>query len=161
VTSESLPTLASSGEHTLDNQSRELTLLGEMYALVAQAGHIFRMTANSDWGIDGEIEFKDSTGQASGRRLYVQLKSGDSHLATRSGDGEEVFTVRNERHLEYWGQQAYPVMLVIRQSSGLIRWMDISAHLKLHGGKSRQIVFRGETVTVDCIRKQAAKRAEK
>ena len=68
------------GEQSIDNESRELVLIGEMFSLVGQAGHIFRPTPNSDWGIDGEIEFKDSTGQASGRRVYVQLKSGDSYL---------------------------------------------------------------------------------
>ncbi len=117
----------------------------------------FRPTPNSDWGIDGEIEFKDSAGRASGRRLYVQLKSGDSHLVRRSSDGEEVFTVKNRRHLEYWVQQAYPVMLVIRQSSGLIRWMDVSAYLRLNGLSNRQIVFCGEALTVDSVRGLAEK----
>ena len=46
--------------------------------IVAEAGQIFRPTANSDHGIDGEIEFKTDRGRASGKRLYVQLKSGDS-----------------------------------------------------------------------------------
>ncbi len=140
---------------SIDNESRELLLVGEMFSLVAQAGHIFRPIANSDWGIDGEIEFKDSAGQASGRRLYVQLKSGDSHLVCRSGDGHEVFTVKNLRHLEYWIQHAYPVMLVIRQSNGLIRWMDVTAYLKQHGQTNRQIIFCGAPLTVDGIRQLA------
>ena len=148
--------VSSSGERSIDNESRELMLIGDMFSLVGNAGHIFRPNANSDWGIDGEIEFKDA-GQASGRRLYVQLKSGDSHLVRRSGDGEEVFTAKNKRHMEYWVQQAYPVMLVIRQSSGLIRWMDVSAYLKEHGQTNRQIIFRGEPVTADTIQKHAAK----
>lgn len=149
------PPTAAGADLSLDNESRELTLLGEMYTIVAQAGHIFRMVPNSDWGIDGEIEFKDSAGQASGKRLYVQLKSGDSHLVWRKQDNEEIFSVKNDRHLEYWGQQAYPVMLVIRQSSGLIRWMDVSAYLRANGKSNRQIVFRGEPVTGDSIQKLA------
>lgn len=148
---------ASDVEQSIDNESRELILIGDMFSLVGQAGHIFRPTPNSDWGIDGEIEFKDSAGRASGRRLYVQLKSGDSHLVRRSGDGEEVFTVKNLRHLEYWVQQAYPVVLVIRQSSGLIRWMDVSAYLKQNAQPNRQIVFRGEPLTVDAVRVLAEK----
>lgn len=43
---------------------------------------------NSDHGIDGEIEFKDDRGRASGKRLYVQLKSGDSYLKKRRSDGQ-------------------------------------------------------------------------
>ena len=29
-----------------------------------------------DHGIDGEVEFKDNDGNASGKKIYVQLKSG-------------------------------------------------------------------------------------
>ena len=88
---------------------------------------------------------------ASGRRLYVQLKSGDSYLVRRASDGEEIFTVKNKRHLEYWTQHAYPVMLVIRQSNGLTRWMDVSAYLRANPTTS-QIVFKGLTVTSAAIR---------
>jgi len=31
------------------------------------------------------------------------------------------------RWADYWQQQAYAVMLVIRTSDGEIRWMDVSA----------------------------------
>lgn len=136
----------------IDNQSRELDLLGQMISIVAKAGHIFRPTGMADWGIDGEIEFK-SAGHASGRRLYVQLKSGDSHLVRRKRDGEEIFTVKNARHLEYWAQHAYPVMLVIQRSNGEIRWMDVSAYLKQNGRNNRQIVFQGAPLTPENLRR--------
>jgi hypothetical protein len=64
----------------LDNEKRELILVGHAYSIVAEAGQIYRGYTNSDHGIDGEIEFKDDEGRASGKRLYVQLKSGDSDL---------------------------------------------------------------------------------
>jgi hypothetical protein len=106
---------------------------------------------NSDHGIDGEIEFKDDQGRASGKRLYVQLKSGDSYLKKRRSDGAEVFQIKNPRWADYWQQQAYAVMLVIRTSDGEIRWMDVSAYLKKRQSqnpemreKFRQIVFTGE-----------------
>jgi|GEM_PF-6713712 hypothetical protein len=145
---------------SIDNQSRELILIGDVTSIVASAGHIFRPTSNCDWGIDGEIEFKDQLGHASGKRVYVQLKSGDSYLTQRVNDGEEVFTVKNLRHLSYWKQQAYPVMLVIRQSSGLVRWMDVSAYLKQAEQPSPQIIFRGEPVTAVTIRKLAESHLE-
>lgn len=154
VITEDAPASASEVETAIDNESRELQLVGEITALVGEAGHIFRPTANSDWGIDGEIEFKDRDENASGRRVYVQLKSGDSYLVQRSRDGAEVFSVKNRRHVQYWQQHAYPVMLVIRQSSGLIRWMDVSAYLKKVGA-TRQIIFCGELVTVQSIRQLA------
>jgi hypothetical protein len=118
---------------------------------VAEAGQIYRGYTNSDHGIDGEIEFKDDQGRASGKRLYVQLKSGDSYLKKRRSDGAEVFQIKNPRWLDYWQQQAYAVMLVIRTSDGEIRWMDVSAYLKREsgGGKTvKQVVFEGERLDV-------------
>jgi hypothetical protein len=152
VARDTSPTTAqASVERSIDNESRELVLLGEFQALVANAGHIFRPTSNSDWGIDGEIEFKDAQNRASGQRLYVQLKSGDSYLLRRQRDDEEIFTVKTERHLEYWRQHAYPVMLVIRSSSGTIRWMNVTKYLVDCVIASNQIVFRGEEVTPQAI----------
>jgi hypothetical protein len=58
-----------------------------------------------------------------------------------------VFQIKNPRWADYWQQQAYAVMLVIRTSDGEIRWMDVSAYLKREsaGGKTvRQIIFEGE-----------------
>ena len=58
-----------------------------------------------------------------------------------------MFQIKNPRRADYWQQQAYAVMLVIRTSEGDIRWMDVSAYLNREsaGGKTaRQIVFAGE-----------------
>jgi hypothetical protein len=132
----------------IDNESRELVLVGLVTAIVGNAGHIFRPLSNSDWGIDGEIEFKDDAGNANGQRLYLQLKSGDSYLTYRQRDGAEVFRIANARHAQYWQQHAYPVMLVIRSSDGSIRWMGVSAYLRTKGETRhepvREIIFEGE-----------------
>ena len=131
----------------LDNESRELMAVHHTGFIVAEAGQIYRGYTNSDHGIDGEIEFKDNQGRASGKRLYVQLKSGDSYLKKRERDGAEVFQIKNPRWADYWQQQAYTVMLVIRNSDGEIRWMDVTAYLKQAsaGGKAvKQILFEGE-----------------
>lgn len=131
----------------LDNESRELILVGHALAIAAEAGQIFRPVTWADWGIDGEIEFKDSEGKASGRRVYLLLKLGDSSFHHRKRDNSEVFTIRNPRHAEYWLSQPYPVMLVIRTSDGKIRWMNITDYLKRHGRNSKRIVFKGEPFT--------------
>ena len=60
----------------LDNESKELILVGHAFVIAGEAGQIFRQYTNSDHGIDGEIEFKKSTGEASSRLIYLQLKSG-------------------------------------------------------------------------------------
>lgn len=129
------------------NQSRELILVGHAIAIAAEAGQIFRPVLWADWGIDGEIEFKNDQGRASGRRVYLQLKSGDSYLPARKGDGKEVFRIKERRHAEYWLAQAYPVLLVIRTSDGQIRWVNVTEHLREHGAETKQIVFEGEAFT--------------
>ena len=147
----------------IDNESRELLAVHHTGFTVAEAGQIYRGYTNSDRGIDGEIEFKDDQDRASGKRLYVQLKSGDSYLKKRQRDGAEVFQIKNPRWADYWQQQAYPMMLVIRTVDGEIRWMDVSAYLKREsaGGKAvRQIVIEGErldAVSVQNWRKRVLK----
>jgi uncharacterized CHY-type Zn-finger protein len=131
----------------LDNESLELILVGHAFSTAGEAGQIFRPTPNSDWGIDGEIEFKNDKGQASGRRVYLQLKSGDSYLYTRKSDGKEIFTIKNPRHAEYWQAHEYPVMLVIRTSDSQIRWMNVTDYLRRQGKDAKQIVFDGEPFT--------------
>src|SRR3712207_7734763 len=74
----------------IDNESRELILVGHAYSIVAEAGQIYRGYTNSDHGIDGEIEFKDDEGRATAKKLYLQLKSGDSYLKKRKRDDREI-----------------------------------------------------------------------
>jgi HEAT repeat protein/energy-coupling factor transporter ATP-binding protein EcfA2 len=133
-----------------DNESREGVLVGQVLTIVASAGHIFRPTFTNDWGIDGEIEFKNDAGEASGRRVYLQLKSGDSYLRFRKRDGKEIFTAK-PRHIEYWKAHAYPVILIIRQSNGLIRWMNVTEYLKSQDMNRKQIEFQGEPFTVESV----------
>jgi hypothetical protein len=59
----------------------------------------------------------------------------------------EVFTIKKARHAEYWLNQAYPVMLVVRTSDGRIRWMNVTEYLQEHGKDTKQIVFEGEPFT--------------
>ncbi len=144
--------LVGPGQLLADNESREQVLIGEVYRIVAEAGHLFSQKIEHDWGIDGEIEFKDAVGEASGQRVYLQLKSGDSYLRRRKRDGKEIFTIKDPRHAEYWQAHRYPVLLVIRNSSGLIRWMNVTEYLQRHGATIKQIEFEGEPFTAESIR---------
>jgi hypothetical protein len=124
--------------------------------IVGEAGHLYRPIGNSDWGIDGEIEFKDDDGHASGLRLYLQLKAGNSHLRRRKSDGAEIFRIKKPRHAGYWQVHEYPVFLVIRTLDGRIRWMEISSYLKteVKAGRVpvRKIIFQGESLTTTSVR---------
>ena len=141
----------------LDTQALEQILIGHMLAIAGEANQIFRPVTMFDHGIDGEVEFKDNDGKASGKRIYIQLKSGNSYLRTRKGDGNEVFDVSNDRHLEYWISQPVDVYLVIRQTDELsgqqvIRWMNVTRYLKARKDKkSRQIIFAGEKLDMEAV----------
>ncbi|MBS4098683.1 MAG: TIR domain-containing protein [Sulfuricella sp.] len=141
----------------LDNQALEQILTGHMMAISGEANQIYRELTQFDYGIDGEIEFKDNNGEASGKKIYVQLKSGNSYLRERQRDGSEVFDVKDERHLEYWINQPVDVYLVIRQKDELrreenIRWMNVTQYLKARRDKtSRQIIFSGEKLDMHAV----------
>ncbi|HVT12839.1 MAG TPA: TIR domain-containing protein [Fimbriimonadaceae bacterium] len=141
----------------LDTQALEQILIGHMMAISGEANQIFRPVTLSNYGIDGEVEFKDDDGNASGKRIYVQLKSGDSYLRTRKSDGVEVFDVKNDRHLDYWISQPVDVYLVVRQTDEIsgaptIRWMNVTRYLNARKDKkSRQIVFAGEKLDMEAM----------
>jgi HEAT repeat protein len=134
-----------------DNESREGVLVHEVGRIVSSAGHFFREFLKYDEGIDGEIEFRNEEGRGTGQRVYLQLKSGDSYLRKRKNDGKEIFDIK-PRHAEYWTVQAYPVLLVIRNSGGLIRWMNVTEYLQGRGKNVRQIEFKGEPFTVESVK---------
>ena len=140
----------------LGNESKERSLVGEVISTVALAGQLCREFSVSDHGIDMEIEFKSDAGEATGQKLYLQLKSGDSYLSKRKRDGAEIFKLPNARHARYWMVQAFPVLLVLRNSEGEVRWMDVQDYLKRvsDNGKKpvKQIVFAGERFDVMSVR---------
>ena len=53
---------------------------------ITELGLIFRETPNSDVGIDGQIEYVNSRGEATGKIIAVQIKSGDSYLNESKSD---------------------------------------------------------------------------
>ena len=148
--------LAEQSKIKLDNESKERVLVGEVISTVALAGQICRELSVSDHGIDMEIEFKDDNGHATSKRVYLQLKSGDAYLAFRKRDNAEIFKSFNQRQAEYWMTHESPVILIIRNSKGEIRWMDIRDHLRdvtNNGQKQvRQIQFGGNRFDVMSVR---------
>lgn len=138
-------------------QALEQILIGHMMAITGEANQIFRPTTMFDQGIDGEVEFKDDNGKASGKKIYVQLKNGDSYLRLRKHDNSEVFNVKKNDHLKYWINQPVDVYLVIGrmdETTGApeIRWMNVTQYLRDRKDKdSRQIVFKGEKLNMKAV----------
>ncbi|MCB0306001.1 MAG: DUF4365 domain-containing protein, partial [Calditrichaeota bacterium] len=149
--------LEAQSDFELDAESKDRALVGDVTSTIALAGQIFRELPVSDHGIDGEIEFKNDQNKATPRKLYLQLKSGDSHLRTRQKDGAEIFIIKEPRHVQYWMAQAFPVLLVIRNSAGEVRWMEIRDWLRKvsdNGKKTiKHIVFEGERFDVMSVRR--------
>jgi small GTP-binding protein len=149
--------LKQESDSTLDGESKERVLVGEVISTVALAGQIAREFNVSDHGIDMEIEFKSDAGEATGRKIYLQLKSGDSYLTKREGGRVEIFRIRKARHADYWRKQAFPVVLLIRGSDGVIRWMDVREYLVREsesGNKTvNQIIFDGQSFDVMSVRR--------
>jgi small GTP-binding protein len=141
----------------INRESLELILVGHAFSIAAEAGQLFRLTPDSEDGIDGVIEFKDNEGRDSGKRLSLRLKAGDTYTPKRGRDGSDVFQITNPRWIDHWQKQAHPVMLVTRTSDGDIRWMDLSAYLKHESNNGmkavKQIVFEGERLDVMSVRR--------
>jgi hypothetical protein len=155
----------------LDARRKGKLLALEVQARIASADQkSFEIPAPEDEGIDIELEFTDDEGKGTGKRLYLQLKSGNSHLEKRK-DGTEVFRIREQRWVEYWLKQPCPVMLVVGtfaedEERGLrreklefadVRWMEISSALReaSEGGTQpiTQIEFKGERLDLTSVRR--------
>ena len=135
----------------------------------------FEIPATEDEGLDMKLEFTNDNGEGMGRRLYQQLKSGNSHLTKRKTDGAEIFTIKKQRWVEYWLAQPHPVMLVIGTFSedderaigkdklefAEVRWMEISSVLQResqNGTKPvKQIEFKGERLDLSSVRRWRAR----
>lgn len=139
----------------VDNESKERALVGEVIRIVALAGQTSEECSAKRFGLDMEIEFKDSDGRPTAEKIYLQLKSGDSHLKNRKRDGAEIFRIHNKNHVDYWMGQAYLVFLVIANSHGEIRWMEIRDYLKRESDNGKKqiqsIVFTGERFCVESV----------
>jgi WD40 repeat protein len=143
--------------------SKEGVMVGEVQAIVFSADQIYRIIAEPDEGIDGEIEFRGGARRrAAGLGYRVQLKSGDSHLR-KLKNGTEKFAMK-EHYEDLWaGKGKVPVLLIIRSGDGRLRYMDateaIIAAQKANPGKPvTQLVFDGEDFTKEAVLRLREKR---
>lgn len=138
------------------SESRERELVGDVMSVVAQADQICREVLVSDHGIDVEIEFRNDVGEATGYKVYAQLKAGDSHLRRRKRDSVRLFRLKKRRHADYWADQAFPVMLIIGSSVG-IEWMEVRDMLRMTRSRGpwppTQIEFVGAQFDVAAVRR--------
>jgi hypothetical protein len=126
----------------LDAQALEQILIGHMMAITGEANQIFRLVAMPDQGIDGEIEFKDDDGRASGKRIYVYLVRDNSDLP--------------DDYMAAWINQPADVYVVRRaeQSAGdsTIQWLNATQYLKTHGAETgRRMLHAGQKLDMQAV----------
>lgn len=68
----------------------------------------------------------------------------------------EIFDIKKPRLAYYWVAQPVPVLLVLRNSSGQIRWMNVTEYLLRVGTSVRQIEFQGEPFTSGRVKRMRA-----
>jgi hypothetical protein len=164
--------LRSKDAFRLDARRKGKLLALEVSARITSADQkCSEIPATEDEGLDMEVEFTDDAGRGTGRRVFLQLKSGNYYLRRRRRDGAEIFRIEQQRWVEYWLKQQCPVMLVIgtfKESDALelgknklefddVRWMEITSVLshESQGGVKRvgQIEFRGERLDYSSIQR--------
>jgi hypothetical protein len=90
---------------------------------------VWRETVQRDVGVDGQIEYVDPDGKASGRIVAVQVKSGTSRFVGAS-DSYVDYTPP-ERHRNYWREFPLPVVLVLfNPDHRTAYWADARAQLR-------------------------------
>lgn len=165
--------LEAADESRLASRRKDKKLLLEVGARITSANQKwFAIPQDEDEGIDIEVEFCDDNGNGLGKKLGLQLKSGNSHLRpARKSDGVEVFSIKDQRWVDYWLKQPHPVMLVIgtfpeeddrfgdsqKKRFENVRWMEITSELRRlseNGTKPvKQIDFRGERLDLESVMK--------
>lgn len=96
--------------------------------VVTAHGSIFRMVhEEDDVGIDGFIELVNDE-SVSGRIVAVQIKGGDSYVAS-SGDAFLISV--DESHLKYWENHMVPVIVVgYSPSRGIAAWTPVREYIE-------------------------------
>jgi ribosomal protein S18 acetylase RimI-like enzyme len=94
-------------------------------SIVTGAGLIYRPFENTDFGVDGAIEFINENREPSGDIVLVQAKAGASFI--RDND----YILKSDRnHFETWARYSLPVVgIVYNPGKKDARWVNISEHL--------------------------------
>ncbi len=160
------------GSFTLDARRKGELLVHEVAARITSADQkVFEIPGVEDEGLDMEVEFTGDDGRGTGKRIFLQLKAGNSHLRRRASDEAEIFQIKKQSWVNYWIKQDCPVYLVIgtfpEEADGAyvenqerftdIRWMEISGLLRREskGGTQpvKQIVFKGKRLDTMSVRR--------
>jgi len=120
-------------KYTFENK-QELLGVFKVALMLTEIGLIFRPTSNTDVGIDGQIEYVNSAGEATGKIVAVQIKSGDSYLKENKADINNWTFYSDEKHKAYWEMYPIPVILLVYSpNNDKIFFIDARYYLKVNG----------------------------
>ena len=89
---------------------------------------VWRETPNKDVGIDGQIEYVNDAGEATGHVVAVQVKSGSAYVKLKDN---YIRFQPDEKHRLYWENFPLPVIVVIYDpATGKAYWEDARRWLR-------------------------------
>jgi len=107
-------------------------------------GYVFRETSNGDIGIDGQIEHINDKGEATGKIVAAQIKSGNSYLVDKV---DHFAFYPKEKHKNYWSVFPLPVILfVYYPNDGKIYFTDVRYQLNIPKQNHTYIVLDKNSV---------------
>lgn len=138
------------GNQTITKQIMQLPKVGSTYVqerlgisslqnYAANRLQIWRETNTGDVGIDGNLEFVNPEGFATGKMLAVQVKSGLSYFKNPSAKGWKFYP--EEKHRGYWESFPLPVIIVLHNpASNLSYWADVRQALRTPSRKAEPFI---------------------
>jgi hypothetical protein len=104
-------------------QSQERIGVSIVAETVSRMNLIWRETPTTDVGIDGQIEFVNDLGEATGQIVAVQVKTGPSYL---KGNRNKTWVYYpSDAHRRYWEQFPVPVLLFLCDpGTRRVFWVD-------------------------------------
>jgi hypothetical protein len=98
-----------------------------------------------DYGIDLVLTTFDANGEIENGSVYLQLKATDA--PTLLADNQTIALPLERAHLEYWLQEAAPVILIVYDAQAeTAYWLYIQAYFE--GQTDFDLISVGSTVTV-------------
>lgn len=98
-------------------------------SVATELGQIWRETTQADVGIDGQLEFVDPEGFATGRTVAVQVKSGPSFFEHEDETAYRFYP--EKKHRVYWERYPLPVLLILHDpDQGRSYWTDARQALR-------------------------------
>ncbi|PAQ01925.1 DUF4365 domain-containing protein [Mesorhizobium mediterraneum] len=110
--------------------SQERKGVAALQSYAAAQNQIWRETDTGDVGIDGQLEYVNDNGYATGKLIAVQVKSGPSFFTHATENGWKFYP--EKKHLLYWEQFPLPVILVLHDPvAGCSYWVDVRQALRI------------------------------